>query len=290
MAFYDDYLRSGAWRALREQVFARDGGRCVLCNHAEDLEVHHRTYERLGKENLNDLTTLCRQCHDVVTDHQRRQRYTTRDLPTHKRCVPLLPRRWSLTYKDVAHEASTGISPGWGVSSLTAQWQLQHTLNVWAKAIKKISDKRKKTEADHLEMGRLEWHGSLYLHEGAPCIPLYAIKATLLRAATTLRKGPKVKAGVVCEAHAPLLYDGPTDPKELWEDERFRFRSTKALNGRRVVRTRPMFFPWSADVIIVFNDEAINPGEVDELMAIAGHTIGLLEERPEYGRFRVHKI
>ena len=44
MAFYDEYLRSAAWREKRELTLARDGWRCVLCNSAENLQVHHRTY------------------------------------------------------------------------------------------------------------------------------------------------------------------------------------------------------------------------------------------------------
>lgn len=168
--------------------------------------------------------------------------------------------------------------------------QLSDPLNEWTKAIKKITDKRKKTEADHEEVGRLEWFGGLYLFNGAPCIPREAIKATLLRAAFTLKKGPKVKPGVVCEAHAPLLYEGPTDPKQLWEDGSFADRRTKSMRGQRVVRTRPIFFPWAADILLAFNDEMLNPEEIDELVAIAGHSIGLLDERPEYGRFNVHKL
>jgi hypothetical protein len=168
--------------------------------------------------------------------------------------------------------------------------QLSDPLNEWNKRKKKITDKRKKTEADHEEIGRLEWMGGLYLHNGAPCIPREAIKATLLRAGKTLRKGEKVKPGIVCEAHALVLYEGPTDPKMLWEDGRFMLRTTKPQKGQRVVRTRPIFFPWQADVVLAFNDEMLNPEEVDELMAIAGHTIGFLEERPEYGRFTAKKF
>jgi len=168
--------------------------------------------------------------------------------------------------------------------------QLADPLNQWAKAIKTITDKRKKTEADHEEIGRLEWMGSLYLSDGVPCIPRVALKATLLRAAMTLKKGPKVKAGVVCESHALLTYDGPSDPKLLWTDERFRDRRMKPLRGQRVLRTRPVFFPWSTDILVYFQDEMLNPAELDEIVTIAGHSTGLLEERPEFGRFIVQKL
>src|SRR5262245_12038603 len=78
---YEQHLSSAYWKDLRQQVFDRDDWRCVLCDSPEDLQCHHRTYERFGKEELRDCYTLCPSCHDLVTDHQRRQRYTTRDLP-----------------------------------------------------------------------------------------------------------------------------------------------------------------------------------------------------------------
>src|SRR5262245_28112520 len=133
--------------------------------------------------------------------------------------------------------------------------QLSDPLNDWAKRIKTITAKRKKTDADHEEVGRLEWFGSLYLFNGAPCIPREAVKATLLRAAATLKKSFKVKTGVVCEQHVLLLYDGPTDATSLWEDGRFTFRVIKKMAQARVVRTRPIFLFWEADLSLAFSDE-----------------------------------
>jgi 5-methylcytosine-specific restriction endonuclease McrA len=42
------------------------------------LQVHHRTYERLGHEQAGDLTALCANCHRAVTDMLRRRRYSGR--------------------------------------------------------------------------------------------------------------------------------------------------------------------------------------------------------------------
>lgn len=106
----------------------------------------------------------------------------------------------------------------------------------------------------------------------------------------TLRKGPKVKPGLICEGHAPVQYDGPTNPKALWDDGRFMHRVTKSQKGQRIVRTRPVFFPWEADIALAFNDEMLNPDEVTELVFIAGNQIGFLDERPEYGRFDVRSM
>jgi hypothetical protein len=61
---YREYLESAAWRAKREEAIERAGGRCQLCNVAAPvLHVHHRTYERVGRELPGDLTVLCGPCH-----------------------------------------------------------------------------------------------------------------------------------------------------------------------------------------------------------------------------------
>lgn len=60
---YQAYLRSPEWQERRQVALARAGHRCQLCYSAKRLEVHHRTYERIGNEDLTDLITLCRACH-----------------------------------------------------------------------------------------------------------------------------------------------------------------------------------------------------------------------------------
>jgi hypothetical protein len=51
------------YEQLREQVFARDGYKCVLCSSTADLRCHHNSYIRHGSERPGDLTTLCSACH-----------------------------------------------------------------------------------------------------------------------------------------------------------------------------------------------------------------------------------
>lgn len=80
---YYTYIISNQWRdnPARLAELKASGFRCRICNASEAdvrLEVHHRTYERLGCERADDLTTLCRDCHYVVTDMLRRRRYVLR--------------------------------------------------------------------------------------------------------------------------------------------------------------------------------------------------------------------
>jgi len=61
---YQSYLNSAWWKAQREKALERATYRCQLCNNPDDvLQVHHRTYERLGEELPEDLTVLCKSCH-----------------------------------------------------------------------------------------------------------------------------------------------------------------------------------------------------------------------------------
>ena len=61
---YHRYLHSPAWSTKKAQVFERDKYRCTLCNVGAILLVHHRTYDNIGREPLEDLTTLCTPCHE----------------------------------------------------------------------------------------------------------------------------------------------------------------------------------------------------------------------------------
>lgn len=62
---YDQYLQTPEWRQRRDRALARASWRCqrLPCAAQRALEVHHRTYERLGAELDADLEVLCGRCH-----------------------------------------------------------------------------------------------------------------------------------------------------------------------------------------------------------------------------------
>ncbi|MCE7986188.1 MAG: hypothetical protein DYG89_33850 [Caldilinea sp. CFX5] len=71
---YNEYIKTEAWRQRAEAAKARAGQRCQICNRAAPrvtLTVHHRTFERLGQEQPEDLTVLCRSCYELYDKNRR---------------------------------------------------------------------------------------------------------------------------------------------------------------------------------------------------------------------------
>lgn len=68
---YSAYISSDAWRRRRAQYFASHKRRCWLCRGKQHIELHHRTYERMGHELDEDLVALCRDCHAALHRFQR---------------------------------------------------------------------------------------------------------------------------------------------------------------------------------------------------------------------------
>lgn len=71
---YQEYLASEQWAKRRGQALARAGNRCQVCNATDGLQVHHRTYERRGDEDPEDLTVLCAECHKLFHDNRELQK------------------------------------------------------------------------------------------------------------------------------------------------------------------------------------------------------------------------
>jgi len=60
---YRVYLQSSWWFSRRNKALRDAGYRCNRCEVKRDLEVHHRSYQRLGAELDSDLEVVCRGCH-----------------------------------------------------------------------------------------------------------------------------------------------------------------------------------------------------------------------------------
>jgi len=63
---YSKFLKTKYWYRVRRLVMTRDNFICQKCGGTKNLRVHHLTYENHYKEHehIEDLITLCKDCHD----------------------------------------------------------------------------------------------------------------------------------------------------------------------------------------------------------------------------------
>ena len=62
---YYMYLFSKEWKARRTLVLSRDNYKCTSCG-KKAHSIHHLTYKNIFNEPLEDLTSLCKSCHEKV--------------------------------------------------------------------------------------------------------------------------------------------------------------------------------------------------------------------------------
>ena len=169
--------------------------------------------------------------------------------------------------------------------------QLADPMNGFTKALKKVSGKRMKTEADFEELARIEYLGGLYVGaDGEPIIPADAIEAMLVEAFKKSKQGKTAKAGVYVTKDAKLQYTGPKTPDTLWSDPKHRFVKAVRVGTAKVMRTRPIFPEWSAEIEVHYLDDVIDKSAVADAVNVAGRLVGLLEWRPKFGRFDAKAI
>ena len=168
--------------------------------------------------------------------------------------------------------------------------QTADPLNKWAKAMKAVSSKRKKTDADYEELARLEFMAGLYMGKDGPVIPAANIDSMIINAAKKDREGPLAKSGAFCLSDASLEYDGPRTADELWKIEEFRHVAIVRVQTARVARTRPVFNEWAATVTMQIEDSVVNVAQVDRWFHIAGTQVGQGDWRPQHGRFTAQRL
>ena len=66
MKSYFEYLCSDQWHLTRERFRASGLHQTCLVCFDPNVDLHHRTYSRLGKERLDDLVALCRRHHEQI--------------------------------------------------------------------------------------------------------------------------------------------------------------------------------------------------------------------------------
>ena len=166
--------------------------------------------------------------------------------------------------------------------------RMANPLDEYAKALKEISGKRKKTDQDHYDMAKIEFMASLYTNEdGKVIIPGMCLEGVVVDGAKKTKCGKIAKSGVIIEDDPILNYEGPKSAEGLFDDKNFVDSRLVKVQTARIVRTRPIFKDWSVDFKLLYNDEACNERDIKQWLEDGGSLCGLCDYRPRYGRFIV---
>lgn len=160
--------------------------------------------------------------------------------------------------------------------------------NPLTRAMKEISAKRKKVDADFEALANIEWRAGLYISGGKIVIPSNVLEATLTAASKKTRQGKQAQAGLFVESDCVLQFpDMDTPLTELEKMPAYRLSVGVRVQLARIIRTRPKFDVWSITPTIVYDDQMFNRESVKTIAATAGDIIGMCDWRPKYGRFTV---
>jgi hypothetical protein len=179
-----------------------------------------------------------------------------------------------------------------GVSPLLCHnGQTADPRNTYAKAIKAVSSKRKKTDADYDEMARLEWLAGLYRSANDLIIPDYVLEGAIIAGAKKSKRGPQAKCGLFFTEHASLLFDGRPEVinddtlGEMFASGEFTHVIGVKVGMSKVMRTRPIFRNWSLVATCQYDPDVLDVRDVQEILQDAGRLAGLGDWRPKHGRF-----
>jgi len=177
-----------------------------------------------------------------------------------------------------------GISP-----CIQHNGQMCDPLNPYTKQMKEISGKRKKTDDDQIAMARIEWEAGLYLNKAGRVVwPGTNLERMILDAAKKIKMGTLVKSALMIPDDSVMDADYPKDLEKMFEA--CRIASKVKVGMASIIRTRPIFDNWSLTFKVLFNEELLNPRDLQQILDIAGAQIGLGDWRPRFGRFVVESV
>ena len=184
-----------------------------------------------------------------------------------------------------------------GVSPLLCHnGQTADPRNTYAKAMKAVSSKRKKTDADFDELARLEWLAGIYRSADDLVIPDYVIESAMIAGAKKSKRGPQAKCGLFFTEHAFLEFDGKPDAINdntltgMFESGQFTHTIGVRVGMAKVMRTRPIFRNWSCIAMAQYDPDVLNLRDIEEIATDAGKLVGIGDWRPKHGRFLAEVI
>jgi hypothetical protein len=64
--WYKGYLASDRWNQIRKVVIELARDTCEVCRLERATQVHHKNYNQVGYEEIEDLIAICARCHNKI--------------------------------------------------------------------------------------------------------------------------------------------------------------------------------------------------------------------------------
>ena len=171
--------------------------------------------------------------------------------------------------------------------------QTVNPMNSFAKAIKELTSKKKKTEDDLTEIFHLHFLASLYLNKKMQyIIPSNMIHRSIIEGAKENKLGAKFVRSTVVQEDAILRFDDNTcTPEELYQmgDKYVDIRAVGIMKSK-VPTARAIIPDWSCETEIFFDESQLNDSEVWLAIRNAGLRYGIGTYRQMYGRYTAEEI
>lgn len=170
--------------------------------------------------------------------------------------------------------------------------RLSDPLNEYTRRLKAVTSKKKKTDADHMEMAQLEWEGGLYYsEEDGLHVPSENVQAAIVEGAKLDKNGKNVtRAVTISEDKLRLKVKGmPKTLGAMFENPEYVDRRSVRNQQNRVIRTRPRVpAGWTLEFTINADESVISLGDLVSAVVKAGAFAGIGDYRPKFGRFEAH--
>ncbi|HEX7163346.1 MAG TPA: hypothetical protein VF223_19175 [Trebonia sp.] len=169
---------------------------------------------------------------------------------------------------------------------------LANPLNPWAQKMADLRgtpSKRRTVPKWYEEMAYANFMGAFYDIpdvDGA-AIPSENVRRSLIDAAKATRMGKQVeRALMVTTPAAPLIYDGPRTPQQMWDAGSWHLTRMIRSSGGASPTTYPIFREWALKASFELDESVLSVRDLTEIAERAGRIEGLGASRKQgYGRY-----
>lgn len=168
--------------------------------------------------------------------------------------------------------------------------QCADPLNEFKKKIGELTAKKKKTDADHLEIRRLEFLSALYMGQDGPVVPARNLRKMLIEGARKDKNGKQFESGIQVVQDAKIQYEGPRDAEGMYKSG-FAWTTPAGNQRATIMRTRPKFDEWEVEFDVEIEEELVDKTMVQNALKKAEIGVGLCDARAiGMGRFKAEIV